>query len=170
MGVPSRGFRCNCGLSVCSYFTQPGLPRYGTEQQIPMQPSSGPSSAGPEFVRGRTPAAVPLVVVPGRSHSVAPPSPIVATVKISPADETGMMEESQSHREKQHEEESNGLDLALELDSSLHQVLDDDMLSARSRLLAVELQVRESSARNAHAFWNVMWMTGAFKKMSKISK
>ncbi|CDJ29347.1 uncharacterized protein EMH_0003600 [Eimeria mitis] len=102
-------------------------------------PSSGGRSPSGRGAR----APIPVLVMQGRSQSVAPPVPRVQTILGSKPDaahdETGMATEKvrTPGREAENIVESQ---LPIELDTSLRDVLDGQMLSSRSRLLAMELK------------------------------
>lgn len=113
--------------------------------QQQMNACRSPSSAARSLSGSVTRAPVPVLVVQGRSQSVAPPLPRVyaapASEPLGVYDETGM-----SVQEVKTPAKDGGYSMEkpvpIELDPSLRDVLDGQMLSSRSRVLAMELKVR----------------------------
>ncbi|CDJ46683.1 hypothetical protein, conserved [Eimeria brunetti] len=108
-----------------------------------MNACTSPSSAG-RSVSGRVSRTpVPVLVVQGRSQSVAPPLPRVhAEIASKPVEEhgeTGMVT-GEVRTPGKKAEDSMVNRMPIELDPSLQDVLDGQMLSSRSRLLAMELK------------------------------
>ncbi|OEH73635.1 hypothetical protein cyc_01450 [Cyclospora cayetanensis] len=96
--------------------------------------------------RGRTQAPMPVLVVPQRSQSVAPPCPLVKTVatvgRVSDNGESGIAISKAGSAAKfgKGEDASGEQELLTELDTSLQDVFEGEMLSCRSRRLALELK------------------------------
>ncbi|CDI79272.1 hypothetical protein, conserved, partial [Eimeria acervulina] len=111
--------------------------------QQQMNACRSPSSAARSLSGSVTRAPVPVLVVQGRSQSVAPPLPRVyaapASEPLGVYDETGM-----SVQEVKTPAKDGGYSMEkpvpIELDPSLRDVLDGQMLSSRSRVLAMELK------------------------------
>ncbi|CDI75643.1 hypothetical protein, conserved [Eimeria praecox] len=112
---------------------------------------SSPSSAGRSLSGSISRSPVPVLVVQGRSQSVAPPVPRVQRGPVSKPvetrDETGMATEKARAAGKA----ADGIlenQLPIELDPSLRDVLDGQMLSSRSRLLAMELKAAREHCKS----------------------
>lgn len=119
-----------------------------------MNACSSPSSAARSLSGSVSRAPVPVLVVHGRSQSVAPPLPRVhaaaASNPVAAYDETGM--KSGRVSERRNVENVTEDQQPIELDPSLRDVLDGQMLSSRSRLLAMELKVgKQKTHADSHS-------------------